>query len=435
MAVTYSDGSVSYWDLERGQLEYEFDTSNAGIILGCIQRSNHRGVKIHRRLIGRRKKKDDKNNNENSNYNNDDAADDDDDNNNSDSDDDENSKPKKEEDEAEKDLKDIHSISGVVNRLSNLGILKQMAEESKIAQEEERKRKEAELKEKEFNDAQERRRRLFIEKQEKERAERLKMQEKHKPTKPSLFLQIKPSFRPRLNRNKLLLPPPPPLVDDASGGDGDEEDSLDSRNKYNNDTFDADAMSTNRARRVRMLTTAESSINRISNLGGDSNRQHKEAGDSGSAVTKSIDPTPPLNETPAVVPSKVDESIGRGRSVLLADESIVSLKFHNRLLTENGFAVKSVSDGQSVLKALHETRYDVLIVDIFMPVISYGAKVSVIEVITKKMQFPIPIIVTTTAEVISPNLHIFDTIITTSIIISLLYLVISTEPSGYGEAF
>ena len=87
----------------------------------------------------------------------------------SDSDDDENSKPKKEEDEAEKDLKDIHSISGVVNRLSNLGILKQMAEESKIAQEEERKRKEAELKEKEIHDAQERRRRLFIEKQEKER--------------------------------------------------------------------------------------------------------------------------------------------------------------------------------------------------------------------------------------------------------------------------
>merc|ERR1711871_1667288 len=117
----------------------------------------------------------------------------------------------RDEDAVEKDFHDIKSIGGLVSRLSKLGVLKQMAEETKLEREKETIRREAERKERELLEAQERRRQLFMEKQEKEKAERAKLKEKLQPTKPSLFLQIKPSFRPRLN-TKLSFPHPPPLV-------------------------------------------------------------------------------------------------------------------------------------------------------------------------------------------------------------------------------
>ena len=412
MAVTYSDGSVSYWDLERGQLEYEFEVNNMGLVLDGTQKSSHRGIKIHAKKVSGKSMKSKALKSDVHGENEEEKDEESDD---------EDSVPgdhsdiysNRDEDAVEKDFHDIKSIGGLVSRLSKLGVLKQMAEETKLEREKETIRREADRKERELLEAQERRRQLFMEKQEKEKAERAKLKEKLQPTKPSLFLQIKPSFRPRLN-TKLSFPHPPPLVgcvynaannDNNNNHNADDDDNSTDSDSDNDvkDSFDGNViltMSANRARRTRMLTTADSSINRISNLGdGDNAAYHAHTVRDTEAMVSSEN-TRSKEEAPN---DKVERN-GDGRNILLADENVENLKFYANVLKENGFGVKSTTNGQGVLKALESSYYDVLVIDVFTSVTIYGVKTSVIDVIMNKMQNDLPIIATTTAEV-SALLH------------------------------
>ena len=38
IAISYSDGSTSMWDLDRAQLVFEFDVKSTGIVLACMQK-------------------------------------------------------------------------------------------------------------------------------------------------------------------------------------------------------------------------------------------------------------------------------------------------------------------------------------------------------------------------------------------------------------
>ena len=58
------------------------------------------------------------------------------------------------------------------------------------------------------------------------------------------------------------------------------------------------------------------------------------------------------------------------RTVLLADDSVTAQNMGRRILTDAGYEVITVNNGSAALKKIHETRPDLIVLDVYMP--GYG---------------------------------------------------------------
>ncbi|HEX7892747.1 MAG TPA: response regulator, partial [Terriglobales bacterium] len=58
------------------------------------------------------------------------------------------------------------------------------------------------------------------------------------------------------------------------------------------------------------------------------------------------------------------------RTVLLADDSVTAQNMGRRILTDAGYEVITVNNGSAALKKVHESRPDLIVLDVYMP--GYG---------------------------------------------------------------
>src|SRR6185312_6224563 len=58
------------------------------------------------------------------------------------------------------------------------------------------------------------------------------------------------------------------------------------------------------------------------------------------------------------------------RTVLLADDSVTAQNMGRRIMTDAGYEVITVNNGSAALKKVHESRPDLIVLDVYMP--GYG---------------------------------------------------------------
>ncbi|HEV2697596.1 MAG TPA: response regulator, partial [Terriglobales bacterium] len=58
------------------------------------------------------------------------------------------------------------------------------------------------------------------------------------------------------------------------------------------------------------------------------------------------------------------------RTVLLADDSVTAQNMGRRILIDAGYEVITVNNGSAALKKIHESRPDLIVLDVYMP--GYG---------------------------------------------------------------
>ena len=61
---------------------------------------------------------------------------------------------------------------------------------------------------------------------------------------------------------------------------------------------------------------------------------------------------------------------GSPRTVLLADDSVTAQNMGRRILMDAGYEVITVNNGSAALKKIHESRPDLIVLDVYMP--GYG---------------------------------------------------------------
>jgi DNA-binding NtrC family response regulator len=75
-------------------------------------------------------------------------------------------------------------------------------------------------------------------------------------------------------------------------------------------------------------------------------------------------------KTFAAQPSKAPRSEGDSPRALVADDDEAVLRAHARVLTSKGYNVVTVRDGDSAVRTLSQTSFDVVLSDIDMPKMS-----------------------------------------------------------------
>jgi CheY-like chemotaxis protein len=70
---------------------------------------------------------------------------------------------------------------------------------------------------------------------------------------------------------------------------------------------------------------------------------------------------------PAAREDKMNESL-RHLSILLAEDNSMNKRLATRLLEKRGHKITSVSNGREALEALEQARFDVILMDVQMPV-------------------------------------------------------------------
>ncbi len=87
----------------------------------------------------------------------------------------------------------------------------------------------------------------------------------------------------------------------------------------------------------------------------------------------------------------MNDTIEKNQQILLIDDDELILKVINRILTREGYEVKTATNGKDAMELIEQQKFDLLITDIMMPY-SNG-----FEVISKFKQHPnaegVPIIV------------------------------------------
>ncbi len=87
----------------------------------------------------------------------------------------------------------------------------------------------------------------------------------------------------------------------------------------------------------------------------------------------------------------MNDTIEKNQQILLIDDDELILKVINRILTREGYDVKTATNGKDAMELIEQQKFDLLITDIMMPY-SNG-----FEVISKFKQHPnadgVPIIV------------------------------------------
>ncbi len=87
----------------------------------------------------------------------------------------------------------------------------------------------------------------------------------------------------------------------------------------------------------------------------------------------------------------MNDTIEKNQQILLIDDDELILKVINRILTREGYEVKTATNGKDAMELIDQQKFDLLITDIMMPY-SNG-----FEVISKFKQHPnaegVPIIV------------------------------------------
>ncbi len=82
------------------------------------------------------------------------------------------------------------------------------------------------------------------------------------------------------------------------------------------------------------------------------------------------------------------------RTILLADDDLFFQKFYSTKLTEQGFSVDVVSDGEEALEKLKKNVYNLLLLDLVMP--KKDGFTVLQEMISKENKKMIPVIVFST---------------------------------------
>jgi CheY-like chemotaxis protein len=103
-------------------------------------------------------------------------------------------------------------------------------------------------------------------------------------------------------------------------------------------------------------------------------------------------PTAPVEEAPPAAPSppKLEAR------VLLAEDNIVNQKLATRILEKMGFQVEAVNNGAEAIRALEKNFYDIVLMDVQMPIMDGLAATQAIRAGNESLVNPhIPIIAMT----------------------------------------
>ena len=359
----YANGALTLWDMDRGSIEFEFEVKATGIVLGCIQKSNSRGVKVDIRL----------------------------------------SKAQQQEEERRRESENAHKVShlsSLVSALSTMGVLHEMVEEKKKLEAEMVAAKEREemlaLKKKEA-----------LETEDERQRQRLEIIKAHhdaalrKSAVPSLCLDIKRSFRPRLlgrvhqHRVDMEI-------------HGHENDLLVNKGQVTRSLVINTSTSSNTNSPPRRLMVKfhenERSKSKIDDCD-DSSESNEGAVIGASSESREPNMGVLVQEKEAVNVTE-GETYDEGSStsgkenlrILLADDSLVSLKIMSSALTNHGYDVTATTSGEEAITFLNNQSFSLIIIDILLSADAHGKGVPTFRHILNDSLISIPMIITTSAE-------------------------------------
>ncbi|MBI4129702.1 response regulator [Candidatus Roizmanbacteria bacterium] len=63
----------------------------------------------------------------------------------------------------------------------------------------------------------------------------------------------------------------------------------------------------------------------------------------------------------------MDDNVSEPKRILLAEDDAATRELYEEILTNAGFVVNAVSDGEEALNAAREKKYDLILLDMMMP--------------------------------------------------------------------